>query len=177
MCCRVISHLCSFERRISREKEKRQQQGRRERENERSRWWQKAQTRRQVLRQKKGNRKDGGCRLAGTESRNEAEGRRKRRTRWWDQARSITEVGWSNKDSKQLALEKESKGRISEQLKTTISNNYGDRRWEVGQRKIWSWLLLRQDQQWGVWFLTIDSWRVLKIHQALSVVPQPSVCS
>ena len=41
----------------------------------------KAQTRRQVLRQKKGNRKDGGCRLAGTESRNEAEGRRKRRTR------------------------------------------------------------------------------------------------
>ena len=34
MCCRVISHLCSFERRISREKEKRQQQGRREREND-----------------------------------------------------------------------------------------------------------------------------------------------
>ena len=30
---------------------------------------------------RKGLRKDGGCRLVGTESRNEAEGRRKRRTR------------------------------------------------------------------------------------------------
>ena len=30
---------------------------------------------------RKGIRKDGGCRLIGTESRNEAEGRRKRRTR------------------------------------------------------------------------------------------------
>ena len=62
---------------------------------------------------RKGIRKDGGCRLVGTESRNEAEGRRKRRTRWWDQDRSIMEVGWGNKDSKLLALEKESKGRTN----------------------------------------------------------------
>ena len=48
------------------------------------------------------------------------------------------EVGWGNKDSKLLALEKESKGQISEQIETTISNNHGDRRREVGQGKIWS---------------------------------------
>lgn len=85
----MISHLCSFEGRIWREKEKRQQQDRREREKMRE-----ADDGRMPRHggrmprhggrsggRRKGIRKDGGCRLVGTESRNEAEGRRKRRTR------------------------------------------------------------------------------------------------
>lgn len=85
----VISHLCSFEGRIWREKEKRQQQDRREREKTREaddgrmpRYGRECPDMEAGLEaEEKGIRKDGGCRLVGTESRNEAEGRRKRRTR------------------------------------------------------------------------------------------------
>lgn len=55
MCRWGTSHLCSFYRRIWREKGKRQQQDRRERERIREkRSWQNVQTRGQLRRQKKG---------------------------------------------------------------------------------------------------------------------------